>query len=235
MRKTLTLAFALLMAPLAAQAALPPPYSATYEVRRNGEPTGTATVVFRALANGRYELRSHTVGSQGLAAIAGVDLDERSILRVVSGAPETVAYSYRQQVAWKNKARDISVDAAAGRITSTDKDKTFSPPYKPGVLDRNAITVALMSDVAAGKSGDLQYLVPSKDDLETWTYRSSGEERLQTAIGAQRSIRVERIRDTGNGRTTTLWLGADRKFVPLRMLQKEPDGSTIEMRITSLR
>ncbi len=235
MRKTLALAFSLVLAPLTAQAALPSPYSATYEVRRNGEPTGTATVVFRQLANGRYELRSHTVGSQGLAAIAGVDLDERSILRVADGVPETVAYSYRQQVAWKNKARDINVDAGAGRITSTDKDKTYSPPYKAGVIDRNAITVALMADVAAGKSGDLQYLVPSKDELETWTYRNAGLETLQTAIGSQRAIRVERIRDTGNGRTTTLWLGADRKFVPLRMLQKEPDGSTIEMRITSLR
>ena len=235
MRKTFSLAFALLLAPFAAQAALPPPYNATYEVRRNGEPTGTASVVFRALANGRHELRSHTVGSEGLAAIAGVDLDERSILRVVGGAPETVAYSYRQKVAWKSKARDISVDAGARRITSTDKDKTFSPPYMPGVLDRNAITVALMADIAAGKPGDLQYLVPNKDELETFTYRSAGQEQVQTAIGSQRVIRVERIRDSGNGRTTTLWLGADRNFVPLRMLQREPDGSTIEMRITSLR
>ena len=149
--------------------------------------------------------------------------------------PETVAYSYRQQMAWKQKARDISVDASAGRITSTEKDKSYSPPYKAGVLDRNAITVALMADVAAGKTGDLRYLVPSKDELETWTYRSSGEEKLQTGIGSQRVIRIERIRDSGNGRTTTLWLGADRNFVPLRVLQKEPDGETIEMRITSLR
>ena len=236
MRKFLSLAFALMLAPLAAaQSLLPAPYSASYEVRRNGDPMGTATVVFRALPNGRYELRSHTVGSQGLAAIAGVDLDERSILRVVGGMPETVAYSYRQQMAWKQRARDISVDARTGRITSTDKDRTFSPPYKPGVLDRNAITVALMADLAAGKTGDLQYLVPSKDELETWTYRSSGEEKMQTALGSQRVIRIERIRDSGNGRTTTLWLGADRNFVPLRMMQREPDGETIEMRITSLR
>lgn len=236
MRRILSFALAFLLAPLAfAQAVLPPPYSASYEVRRNGEAMGTATVVFRALPNGRYELRSHTVGSQGLAAIAGVDLDERSILREVSGMPETVAYSYRQQMAWKQRARDISVDARAGRITSTDKDKSYSPPYRQGVLDRNAITVALMADLAAGKTGDLQYLVPSKDELETWTYRSSGEEKMQTALGSQRVVRIERIRETGNGRTTTLWLGADRNFVPLRMLQKEPDGETIEMRITSLR
>ncbi len=236
MRKFFGFALALLLSPLAAaQSLLPAPYSAGYEVRRNGDTMGTATVVFRALPNGRYELRSHTVGSQGLAAIAGVDLDERSILRVVDGLPETVAYSYRQQMAWKQRARDISVDARAGRITSTDKDKSFSPPYKPGVLDRNAITIALMADLAAGKTGDLEYLVPSKDELETWTYRSSGQESIQTALGKQRVVRVERIRESGNGRTTTLWLAADRGYVPVRMLQTEPDGSTIEMRITSLR
>jgi hypothetical protein len=46
---------------------------------------------------------------------------------------------------------------------------------------------------------------------------------------------VERIRESGNGRSTTLWLGPERNFVPLRILQREPDGETIEMRIVSLR
>jgi len=77
--------------------------------------------------------------------------------------------------------------------------------------------------------------VPSKDELETQVYRVAPPERLNTALGAQRVVRVERIRETSNGRTTTLWLGQDKNFVPLRILQKEPDGETIEMRITSIR
>jgi len=44
-------------------------------------------------------------------------------------------------------------------------------------------------------------------------------------------IRVERIRETGNGRTTTLWLGRDRNFVPLQIQQKEPDGETRVLRV----
>lgn len=221
--------------PLAAFAQLPAPYSATYEVRRNGDPQGTATVEFRQLPNGRFELRSRTVGNQGLAALAGVDLEEHSVLRLAGGVPETVAYSYRQKVAWKSKSRDISVDADARRIRYADKDRDYAPPYRPGVLDRNAITVALMADIAAGKAGDLRYLIPSKDELETWTYRAGAAERLQTALGNDEAIRVERIRETSNGRTTTLWLGKSRGYVPLRILQREPDGGTIEMKITSLR
>ena len=232
MRRLLTTL--LLLAPTLAFAVLPTPYTARYEVRRNGQQLGTATVAFRSLANGRYELTSNTVGSQGLAAIAGVSVDERSILRWTGQQPETVAYSYRQKLAWKTRERGIQVDAANSRIDSQDKDRHFSPPYQLGVLDRNAITVALMHDLAMGKTGDLKYLVPDHDELETQVYRTAVSERLSTALGSQRVVRVERIRETGNGRTTTLWLGQDKNFVPLRILQKEPDGETIEMRIASI-
>ena len=235
MMRRFLIAAALVLAPVAASAALPPPYTANYEVRRNGEALGTATVTFKPLPNGRYELKSSTVGSEGLAAIAGVSVDERSIIRLAGGQPETVAYNYRQKLAWKTRERSMQVDAAAGRITSTDKDKTYSPAYQAGVLDRNAITVALMADVAAGKPGDLQYLVPSRGDVEAQVYRSGKTERIETKLGPQSAIRVDRIRETGNGRTTTLWLGQDHNYVPLRMLQKEPDGETIEMRIISIR
>ena len=233
MRRWLILAFALL--PLAATAAMPSPYTAQYEVRRNGERLGTGTVSFKVLPNGRYELLSSTVGSEGLAAIAGVSIDERSILRWTGQQPETVAYTYRQKMAWKSRERSIDVDAKAGKISSTDKDRHFAPPYRPGVLDRSAINVALMLDIAAGKTGDLKYLVPDKDELQTQVYRTAASERLDTALGQQRVIRVERIRESANGRTTTLWLGQDKKFIPLQILQKEPDGETIEMRITSIR
>lgn len=234
MMRRFLIAATLVLAPVAAIAALPAPYTANYEVRRNGDVLGSATVSFRQLPNGRYELKSSTVGSEGLAAIAGVSVDERSIIRLAGGQPETVAYNYRQKMAWKTRERSMQVNAAGNSIASTDKDKSFSPPYRAGVLDRNAITVALMADVAAGKPGDLEYLVPSHNDIETHVYRSANSEQIQTKLGAQRVIRVERIRESSNGRTTTLWLGQDRNFIPLRMLQKEPDGETIEMRITSI-
>lgn len=226
---------ALLSLPVPAFAAPPPPYMANYEVLRNGARLGRATVVFKALPNDRYQLTSSTIGSEGLAAIAGVSVDERSILRWTGDQPETVVYSYQQKLAWKTRVRGIQVDAARRHIDSQDQDRQFSPPYRPGVIDRNAIVVALMGDLAMGKSGDLSYPVPSRDEIETQVYRTASPERLKTALGTQRAIRVERIRESANGRTTTLWLGQDKNFVPLRILQKEPDGGTMEMRIISIR
>lgn len=223
---------ALLLMPALAQATLPVPYTAEYEVRRNGNPLGTATVVYKPLSHGRYELHSATSGSVlGISAT----VDEHSILRWNDRQPETISYSYRQEVPFSTRTRGIKVDAARGKIESSDKDKRFSPPYQPGVLDRNAITVALMQDIASGKTGDLSYMVPNKGELETHVYRTADSKRINTAMGAQRVVRVERIRESANGRTTTLWLGQDRNFVPLRILQKEPEGETLEMRIISIR
>lgn len=226
---------ALLLAPAMAMSAPPRPYTAQYEVRRNGDTLGNATVTLRALANGRYELTSSTVGSEGLAAIAGATIDERSILGWSGKQLETVNYSYRQKVAWKTRERAIKVDAGKARIDSRDKDQRFSPPYQPGVLDRSAVTVALIRDLASGRTGDLRYLVPNRDRLEAHVYRVATTARIDTALGQQRVVRVDRIRERADGRSTSLWLGQDQNFVPLRIEQKEPDGETIEMRILSIR
>jgi hypothetical protein len=92
-----------------------------------------------------------------------------------------------------------------------------------------------MQDVALGKAGDRVYLVPDKDQLVSWRYRISSVSSLQTALGPQRARRVDRIREDDSGRKTTVWLAADHGFVPLRILQTEDNGETIEMRIVSLR
>ncbi|MEO8161382.1 MAG: DUF3108 domain-containing protein [Arenimonas sp.] len=220
--------------PSLALAATPAPYTARYEVLRNGERLGEATVMLKSLADGRSEFSSNTVGSEGLAGLTSATVEEKSLLRWRNGAPETVSWNYRQKVAWKTRERSLSVDAGARAIEHRDKDKRWSPPYQPGVLDRSAVTVALMNDLGAGRSGELRYPVPDKDEIKSWLFRTGASEHLDTPFGTQRALRVERIRDSGDGRSTTLWLAQDRNFVPLRILQKEASGESIDMRITSL-
>lgn len=225
----------LLVLPLLSQAAVPAAYTAQYEVRRNGEAMGTATVTFAPRGGGHYELRTHTVGTGGLAALAGADIDEKSVLAWRDGKPETLRYSYRQKVAWKNKERSLVVDAGARRIDSRDGDKSYSPPYEAGVLDRHAVNIALMQDLAGGATGDRFYRVPQRDEIDTQRYRVAGRESLQTVLGAQPVLRVERIRDSDDGRKTTVWFGSEQRFIPLRMLQTESNGDSVEMRIQSIR
>ena len=223
----------LLLAPMLAVAS-PKPYHAEYAVSRNGSAQATATVNYGPEANGHWQLSSHTRGSQGMAALVGVDINEKSILRWNGDQPETIDYRFSQKAAWSSKQRSVKVDAGAGHITSVDKDKTYSLAYQPGVLDQNAINVALINDLAAGKRGDLVYPVVHKGAVSAQRYHVVGEVSLPTALGSQRAIKVERIRDNADGRSTTLWFGVDKGFIPLRMEQREPNGENIDMKISRI-
>lgn len=220
--------------PAVASAAAPKPYTARYEVLRNGERLGEATIRFAALANGRYDFTTRTRGDGGLAAIVGVAVDERSILRWHDGRPETVAYSFAQKIGWKDKQRGLKVDAANGRVTSTDKGEEIALPYQAGLLDRHAVSIALMQDLAAGRTGDLDYTVAERRAVQQQRFRTAGNASVQTPMGTHDAVRVDRVRDSGDGRSTQFWLSARHNYVPVRMLQKEPDGESIEMRIISL-
>ena len=232
--KSLWTAILLSLLAVPVMAASPAPFSARYEVIRNGDRLGEATISFTALGDGRYQLLTNTIGTEGLAALTGARVEERSILSWHGDQPETLSYDYVQKLGWKTKERHLRVDAGSHRIDSQDKDQDYAPPYRAGVLDRNAITVALMQDIASGKTGDLLYFVPDRDQLVTQHYRSSAKEHLQTALGPEAAIRIERIRDSDNGRQTSLWLGPNQHYAPLRILQSEPNGETMEMRIISL-
>ncbi|MGH8052212.1 MAG: DUF3108 domain-containing protein [Arenimonas sp.] len=241
--KNLVLVFGLLL-PVFSQAAVPvpqakaayqpKPYTATYVVFRNGKDLGKATVKFFDSGNGRWELTSNTIGT-GIAAIAGVAINEHSQLRWNDGKPETVEYSFSQKAGWKNKQRSLKIDAQGKTIASQDNEKSYSLKYQPGVLDRHAINVAVMQDLSQGKRGDLLYTVADRDEVNNHLYRVIGNEKTETALGVLNSVKVQRIRETSNGRITTLWLGSDKQFVPIRIEQKEGDGDVIEMRITGLR
>lgn len=210
------------------------PYTATYTVFRNGTDLGITTVKFSALGNSRWELTTSTLGT-GIAAVIGVEVTERSLLRWNENKPETLDYSFTQKTGWKNKYRNIKVNAQSRQIESQDNQKSYLLKYLPGVLDRHAITIAVMQDLAQGNRGEMAYWVADRDELQNQRYRVTGNQKIDTALGVQNSIRVERIREPANGRSNSLWLATDRHFVPLRIEQKEANGDMIEMRIKTLR
>ncbi|MFN3844147.1 MAG: DUF3108 domain-containing protein [Rehaibacterium terrae] len=209
-------------------------YTAEYEVLRNGSAIGRAEVRLQPVANGRWELHSLTRGTAGLAALVGIEIEERSQFRWQDGRPETLAYRYRQSGAMRSRERRIDVDLAAGRLISTDRDREHRFDLQPGTLDRQSVTLAIGLDLAAGKRDGLEYRVVDRNDYELQRYRVVGDETVQVPAGAIRAVRVERVRETP-GRSTTTWMDPAREYLPVRMLQREAKGETIEMRLLRVR
>lgn len=235
MRTAALLALSLLL-PAAAHAAPPPaPFSADYDVFQDGSKLGQGRIRLQVLPDGRWEMTTTSNGTQGLAGLAGVRREESSVLRWTGGVPEVVSYRMQQKAGWSTRTQTLQVDAAARRATSTYKDQRYDLAYTPGLLDKHGVTAALMSDLAAGRRGILEYAVAERRDVEAQRYRVAANVRLQTAIGEQRAVRVERLRDDDSGRQTRIWFAREHGWLPLRITQVEADGGTLDMRISAIR
>src|SRR5689334_11553618 len=118
------LAELLFAAALAAGAATdaPPlaPMQLEYEVLRNGDATGRSTLTLAQDEDGAWSLESRTEGTSGLAAIAGASIDERSSFAWRGGHPELRHYRYAQEVAWKDKRRELDVLPGEAAIAYDD-------------------------------------------------------------------------------------------------------------------
>lgn len=224
----------LLAAPVLALAATPPrPFTADYEVLRNDQRLGTGQVSLQRRGDGLYELTTRTQGTEGLAALAGVQREERSLLRWTGNGLQLVEGSMRQKAAFKTREQRVAY--AGGQVDSRWKDQSARYAAPPQVLDAHGTTAAIMAALANGQQGTLRFPVANRGALENHTYVVAAPVRLRTAIGTERAVRVQRVREDGNGRITKLWFARERGWLPLRIKQYEPDGETIDLRITAVR
>jgi hypothetical protein len=209
----------------ARDAGAPAPFEHRYEVLRNGSPLGEATLALRHVEGATWVFTTRTRGTRGLAGLAGAAIDERSEFTWRDGRPELLRYRYRQDVAFRTRERALD-RAGANAIDSRDGDRRHRLAFEPGTMDRHLVVLAIGADLARGADGELRYRVADRDHVEWHRYRVAGRER----IGALDTIRVERLRDNA-GRTTTSWLAPALGYAPARIVQREADGETIELRL----
>lgn len=220
---------ALLLTDSVAMAGEPAAFSLEYEVSRNGKTLGDATLSLERINAETWMFRSHTIGTQGLASIAGVEIDERSEFRWTGGRPETLRYSFDQDMRFKSKERSLSVMPNASRVSGRDGDGEYNLEFESGLLDRNLVILALASDIARGEQ-HLLYRVADKRKIDSNEYQAVGSESIQTPRGTLDAIRVERVR-RDSGRKTTIWIAPALNHLPARILQIEPDGETLDMKL----
>ena len=210
------------------------PYTASYDVTRNGDTLGQATVTLKRTPGG-WDYESVTHGTNGLAALAAADIDEHSEISANAGMLELRSYRYRLSTIVKSSQRSITVDPAGKRIVSRDKKHEMEYPMQAGVLDQQSVTVAIAQDLANGKHGTLTYKVAGRNEVSTQRYQIGKEQTLHVPAGPQRTITVTRLRDSAGGRVTASWFGLDNGFVPVRIVQTEPNGEVFEMKLVSLK
>ena len=205
------------------------PFTADYEVIRNGKNLGSSRTELRRDGES-WRYHSTTTGERGMAALVGFRIEQQLEFRWHDGMPKPQVSSYDQQATLGSRRVDVNYDWNAGRYRLTDRKGEHEHALPAGTVDRYASGLAVAAKLADGET-DFTLGVAHADGIRPWRFRVTGEEMVETPSGTIKAVKVERIRDD-NERRTISWHDPTRGHVSVRLLQEE-DGDTIETRLRS--
>lgn len=131
-----------------------------------------------------------------------------------------------------NSRSSARFDAASGTLTlSPAKGSPRHFSYQGAIQDALSLFFQFAL-TAPPPAGHLVYTVFSGKKLRDYTYEVRGEETLETALGALRTLHLVRVAD-GDDRFEA-WLAIDRHYLPVRMLYSDEKGNEVQLRVQSI-
>lgn len=230
----LALAFCTIAPALAADPAIRP-FHAEYATLRNGSDVGRTTLDLTDNGDGSWTLRSETKGTSGLARIAGIHIVETSRFRWNDGRPEALAYAYKQDGAFKQRTRQADFDWSAGEVRVREGDGEFRYAIAPGLIDRQAVTLAIASDLVRGAT-TFDYKVAVKDRIEDMRYLRGATDTLDVPAGTFKALRMQRDGEPGTDRKRVArsWFAESLGWLPVQIEQTEKKGDTVTLKLLSV-
>ena len=234
-----------------------PEFQAQYALYQNGELLGTSEIRLKKTGQS-YQFSTKSESEGGVASlIGGASISESSEFRPEAQHLHSIGYRYEQRISFKKRKREIEFDWRKNQAREDDGKDVTSYLLSPGAIDRHLVVLALAQDLsrsaaplpatASASSAtskvptalpalrNFSHLVAYKGTVEPWQFRSTGVERVTTDMGMIQAEKVERVRASArSGRSTISWHAARYNYLPIRILQREPDGETLEMRLKSI-
>jgi len=206
--------------------ALPPRLDLRFQVRY-GLARGEQTLLWINDGEG------YTVTSVAAATgIAGIFYSGRFVQtssgRIAAGGlvPEVF---WDQRGDKRSSARFDSANATLTLIPAKGAPRHFA--YQGEVQDVLSLFFQLAL-TAPPPDGQMAYTVFNGKKLRNYTYAVRGEETLETALGALRTLHLARAVD-GDGRFE-VWLAIDRHYLPVRVLRSDDKGGEMELVLLSI-
>jgi len=234
-----------------------PEFKAQYALYQNGKLLGVSEISLKKNGNS-YQFSTNSSSEGGVASlVGGASISEASVFRPEAMKLYSMNYRYEQRISFKKRKREILFDWRKNQAREDDGKNVISYLLSPGAIDRHLVVLALAQDLsrsavsfsntASLPAADNQapsalptvrnfsHLVAYKGTVEPWQFRLTGVESVKTDLGMIQAEKIERVRaPSGSGRSTTSWHAARYNYLPIRILQREPDGETLEMRLKSI-
>jgi hypothetical protein len=210
------------------------PFVLKLQVSRNGTMLGVNNVELKQSKPGVWDFSGAIIGTDGLAMLAGATVKERSLLTAPKGGLELYSSFLETKVAWRRDVKTITLENDRTSYLYKDHKKSVAVPYQPGLLDQHSLTLALISDLQAGKGPTFRYQTIVKGKIEPYTFRIVENQSIETALGRLDTVKVERVRQTANGKSTLIWFAKTKNFLPVKFQELNAEGDSIDMKIIAI-
>ena len=217
---------------LAADPRAPLPFSAEYDVYRNGKKIAQSVIELTRTVDDQYRYTLETRGKKGLARMLGATDSETASFVWRNGRLVPSVYQSSNKVGPRTRSWQANFDWQSGIVSGTNNDTPFELPLDKPVLDPVTLKFSLMNAAAHG-STEMNYQLLDKDHIELHKYQATSEQPLQTTIGCTASIKIDRIREQST-RYTSTWLAPKLGYNLVRLDHGKRDGNQMSMQITRL-
>jgi hypothetical protein len=214
----------------AAESGVPQAISASYEVSRNGRHVAVMNETFET-HDGGYRIVSES------RAVGLLALFERRPLRLTSSGRLTAAGLRPQLFEGKRgdaDPRQVRADFDwQGKLLTIARDgRTDILPLPPGTQDRLSVMYQFMF-LAPDRSQGLEFSITNGRKLDRYRYTVHSGVEIETRLGRMSTLHlVKQHRPDESG--AEIWLAPQHRYLPIKMLILEEDGSRYEQVMTKL-
>ena len=208
------------------------PFKATFAVEWHGMGAGTSILQLTRQSDTAYTYTS-TNTARGFFRLAVPDtITQISHFTIENGA--VVPQTYVGDDGSSDTDRDVSLkfDWTAKRVTGIAEDKPVDQPLEPGVQDSLSVQIALMCELAHGRS-PASFRLIDKDEVKEYQYTREGEAKLDTALGKLDTV-IYKSQRKGSSRYTRLWIAPSLGYLPVRAEQAKKDKRELQLLIRAL-
>lgn len=191
-------------------------YTAAYDVDYKGRNLGTAELSVRR-EDGTFVFESRAEAGGLLKLLRPNPLLERSRFRLVDGEIRPLTFEFEDG---SRKGEDnfrADFDWQAGVVVVENDAGRSEYELSGHVLDRGSMQVALMRDLARGRSVG-PYLLLDEDGVKEYRYERLEDRTIETPAGEYDVELYEQRRD-GSSRIVRLWVAPELRYLPVRIAQ----------------
>jgi len=209
--------------------AAPKNVTLTYQATRNGKPFANVTETFKQIGD-QYVIESVTEGL-GLAALFG-----KRILKsegIVTAEGLEPKHFEQHQGDNEKKAVYADFDWVTNQLIMKNKGNVTMEPLAKGTQDVASFPYQWM--LFPPKADQISLPITTGKKQRIYSYKAvESDVSLTVESGQFKTLHLSNMSEAGGGNEKEFWLAVDRFYLPIKIIMREENGTTIEQTLTSM-